>query len=369
MIIETSSIYMSAEHQKSEFTEVTKKLDLDAFSNGFTSQLQSAKGRMGQANIGFINGLSADGRSESLQPASNFSSILVMTDEGLQFRTRERANSYSDEQQVTKAKLWQALLNAIQPDKKPVVTEDQIQLPEESTQITETGKGAAVQLSPLTMEMTFKMSESVEEYECSEFSSCGKVTTADGQTIEFDLDLKMERSYAASRSYEVTQEVVFTDPLIVNFDGHHADLSNEKFEFDLDADGNKELISYLQGNSAMLALDKNNDGTINNGSELFGALSGNGFADLSGYDDDGNNYIDEADAIFDQLKIWTKTADGESLESLQDRGIGAIYLGSTETPFDIKGEGNQENGRIRSSGVYLTEDGQVGTLQQVDMVV
>ena len=370
MIIETSSIYMSAEHQKTEFSEVTKTLDLDALKNGFNFQLQEAQNRIEQSRVNFFSNFGSQ-FLQGEQPEMPMSSILVMTDEGLKFRTTDQQADYTDQQQVTKARLWQALLNAIQPDKPPVVTEDQIQLPDDQSQVdSETGPGGeAVQLSPITMEMSFKVTESIEEYECSEFSSCGKVTTADGKTIEFDLDLKMERSYSTTREYEMTQEVVFTDPLILNFEGNHADLSDDKYEFDLDADGNKELISYFTGNSGMLALDKNEDGVINDGSELFGALSGNGFADLAAYDDDNNNYIDEADAIFDQLRIWTKTPEGDTLESLKDRDIGAIYLGSTETPYDIKGEDNQHNGRVRSSGIYLTETGQVGTVQQVDMVV
>ena len=163
--------------------------------------------------------------------------------------------------------------------------------------------------------------------------------------------------------------MVFTDPLILNFEGNYADLTDEKYEFDLDADGNTELISYLAGNSGMLALDRNSDGIINDGSELFGAQTGNGFAELAAYDEDSNGYIDEADSIFDQLLIWRKGREEDTLETLSERDIGAIYLGATDTPFDIKGEDNLHNGRVRTSGVYLTEAGEVGTLQQIDMVV
>ena len=76
--------------------------------------------------------------------------------------------------------------------------------------------------------------------------------------------------------------------------------------FDIDADGEEESISYLQGGSGYLALDKNGDGVINDGSELFGTKSGDGFADLAEYDADGNGWIDENDPIFDKLLIWAK---------------------------------------------------------------
>ncbi|MEH6825976.1 MAG: hypothetical protein V7629_18945, partial [Motiliproteus sp.] len=122
-------------------------------------------------------------------------------------------------------------------------------------------------------------------------------------------------------------------------------------------------------NSGLLALDINNDAVINDGTELFGALSGNGFADLSEYDNDHNGFIDEADSIFTDLKIWSKQAGDDRLESLLDRNIGAIYLGATETPFELKDNQNLTQGRVRQSGMYLEEDGGVGSMQQIDMVV
>ena len=64
------------------------------------------------------------------------------------------------------------------------------------------------------------------------------------------------------------------------------ELSDQTFYFDLDADGKEEEISVLNG-SGYLALDKNGDGVINDGSELFGTKNGDGFADLARYDEDG----------------------------------------------------------------------------------
>lgn len=52
------------------------------------------------------------------------------------------------------------------------------------------------------------------------------------------------------------------------------------------------------------------DGEVNNGSELFGALSGDGYADLDAIDDDGNGWIDAADAATNQLYLWLAEAGG-----------------------------------------------------------
>ena len=69
-------------------------------------------------------------------------------------------------------------------------------------------------------------------------------------------------------------------------------------EYDLHesySDGRKDNISFVQPGSGFLAVDKNNDGKINNGKELFGPNTGNGFDELAKYDSDGNQWIDESD--------------------------------------------------------------------------
>jgi len=353
MIIKTSSMHMSAEHQKTELSMTSSTLDAERFKNGFGFQMQEVLNRNDQS------------QKDITQP--RFGSALLVMNDIAKFRATDDVGRADNKEDLVRARLWQSLMNAIQPDSPPLTNIDDVVAPPSAT--NPQSRAQPIELKPVTIQMQFKVSETIEEYECTSFSSCGQVTTADGKSIDFDLNLKMERSYAETREYEMTQEVVFTDPLIVNFSGNYADLTDEKYEFDLDADGNTELISYLAGDSGMLALDKNGDGIINDGSELFGALTGNGFVELAEHDEDGNGYIDEADSIYDQLLIWNKGLESESLVSLKDRDIGAIYLGSTETPFDIKGEDNQQNGRVRSSGVYFTEAGEVGTLQQIDMVV
>jgi hypothetical protein len=164
--------------------------------------------------------------------------------------------------------------------------------------------------------------------------------------------------------------VVLRDPLVINFDGKAAELSGKRFAFDLDADGMSESIGALVSSSGFLAIDNNGDGRINDGSELFGTRSGNGFADLAAFDGDGNLWLDEADAAFTSLRIWQRDGAGQdTLSTLRDRGVGALYLGSTETPFALNDNENRSLAQIRASGIYLREDGSAGTLQQVDLAV
>ncbi|OHC62645.1 MAG: hypothetical protein A2045_14815 [Rhodocyclales bacterium GWA2_65_20] len=210
-----------------------------------------------------------------------------------------------------------------------------------------------------------------EEVEQTDFSAQGTIRTADGQEIAFRLDLSMSRYYREETNVSVRAgDAVRKDPLVINFNGVAAQLSNRHFRFDLDADGKAEDVPLLGNGSGFLALDLNNNGKIDSGAELFGPASGSGFADLAKYDQDGNGWIDENDAIFKQLLVWTPAAkDGGSLSSLKDRNVGALFLGHTATAFELRGQGNQNLGAVRDSGIYLTESGQAGSLQEIDLSV
>jgi len=109
---------------------------------------------------------------------------------------------------------------------------------------------------------------------------------------------------------------------------------------------------------------------INDGSELFGTQSGNGFADLAKYHEDGNGWIDENDAIWDKLLIWTKDEDGnDKLYHLSEAGVGAVCLQNAGTEFSLNSmKDNHTNGVIRNTGIFLYENGNIGTVQHLDLV-
>lgn len=210
-----------------------------------------------------------------------------------------------------------------------------------------------------------------EETENTGFSTQGTVRCADGREINFNLNLEMSRSF--QEYYEETMSIrkaAVCDPLVINLDGNIAELSDQTFLFDLDGDGELDEINQLSARSGFLALDKNGDGIINDGTELFGAKSGNGFEDLAAYDTDHNGFIDEGDEIWDKLKIWVMDENGnKQLYSLAEKGVGAICLQNASTDFTLTGENNQVNALIRKTGIFLYENGAVGTVQHVDMAL
>ena len=209
------------------------------------------------------------------------------------------------------------------------------------------------------------------ESEKVSFSSTGIVKTSDGREIKINLQLNMSREFFSSEEIHIRAgDAITKDPLVINFDAPTAMLTDNKFIFDIDCDGSPDQISRLLSGSGFLSLDLNNDGKINDGSELFGPQSGNGFDDLSLYDSDDNGWIDENDEIFKKLRIWTKDEYGNDiLFALGEKGIGAIYLGSAGTSFSLRGEGNRENGIIQKTGIFLRENGTAGSVQHVDLVV
>ena len=214
--------------------------------------------------------------------------------------------------------------------------------------------------------------EHYSEVEQTEFSASGEVTTEDGRKINFTVGLSMSRSYqeTSTTSIRLGDAAPKIDPLILNFSGHSANLSNQRFSFDLDADGKTEEISRLGAGSGFLAFDRNSDGKINNGKELFGPASGDGFGELARFDDDQNGWLDENDKMFDKLKIWQPIGqESGTLRTLKEANVGAISLNRLDTPFSIRNNHNFSLGEVRSSGVFLQENGGTGTIQHVDLSV
>jgi len=219
--------------------------------------------------------------------------------------------------------------------------------------------------------IAYNRSETHYEKEQISFVAAGIIRTEDGKDVDFSLKFDMNRETITHNNLSIRAgDAVLMDPLVVNFGGNAADLRNMTFSFDLDSDGDEEDLPMIGSGSGFLSLDLNDDGMVTNGSELFGPRTGNGFSELSAYDEDGNNWIDENDSVYDKLSVWTMDGRGNSsLTGLKDRGVGAIYLGNLSSKFDLKGSQNELMGQISHTGIYLNENGLPGSIQQLDLVV
>ncbi|MDK9725179.1 MAG: hypothetical protein OEL88_09820 [Sterolibacteriaceae bacterium MAG5] len=201
------------------------------------------------------------------------------------------------------------------------------------------------------------------ETESCTFSASGNICLADGSTRQFDVGYHMERSEESTRLTTGS----FRDPLVLDFGEPGTRLNEHSVDFDLDSDGQVESMRMPAGNSAVLFHDINGNGIADNGSELFGPATGNGFGELAKLDSDGNGWIDEGDAAYDDLMLWHFSDDGQSsYESLEDAEIGALATLSAETPFTLKEDG-EAVGQVRASSVWLGEHSGAGIVRQIDV--
>jgi hypothetical protein len=212
------------------------------------------------------------------------------------------------------------------------------------------------------LEMT--SSETTVEREATTVAATGSVTTTDGRRIDVAVDLQLSRTASrTSTARLLAGDAAVTDPLMLSFTGA-AGLGTERTAFDLDADGTDEQVPDAVAGTAFLVLDRNGNGVLDDGGELFGPATGDGFAELAAFDADGNGWIDEADPGYTRLGLAT-SAQGP-LASLTDRGVGAIGLASVASPYTFT-SGDRISGILRSTGIWLGENGSAGTVQQVDI--
>ena len=168
------------------------------------------------------------------------------------------------------------------------------------------------------------------------------------------------------------------DPLVFDLGGDGittVSLEESNAFFDLDNNGFAEKTSWVGTKEGLLAYDKNGDGIINGGNELFGdrtlmkdgkTLASSGFAALAEYDDNKDGKIDSNDVIYTLLRIW-QDSDGDGIASagelkqLVDLGIVSIGLlynntGVTDGANNIQvrtGTFTLADGSSRAVGEYL----------------
>ena len=185
----------------------------------------------------------------------------------------------------------------------------------------------------------------------SRFSSIG--STANISISEFRAQIDLIRIDIAQAFQQ--------DPLILDLDGNGIDITSlqDGRQFDIDGDGNIDQTAWIRGNDALLALDRNKDGKIKNGTELFGDQNGaaDGFGELAKFDDNQDGKIDANDTVFSALILLR--ANGEQA-TLMDEGITSISL-SMITPIDQRLIG----GDLVATSHFTRDDGSIATVGEV----
>jgi len=171
---------------------------------------------------------------------------------------------------------------------------------------------------------------------------------------------------------------VIGSPLVLNLDHRgFSQFSAAEVEFDLNGDGSKDLVGWTTGkDDAFLALDRNGDGVINSGVELFGnhsplangVAAENGFEALAEFDRDRNGRIDERDPLFARLELWRdRNGDGlsqsDELSPLAAAGIswiGVEYMSAEEV--------DQNGNATRQRATYGYREKESGE-EKLDIVI
>ena len=181
----------------------------------------------------------------------------------------------------------------------------------------------------------------------------------------FSMSVQLEFSFEISGEFAATaEEAAQSDPLVLDLNGDgqlNLTTASGGARFDLLGTGQPVQTAFVTGGDAFLALDRNGNGWIDSGRELFGDQNGaaNGFEELRKFDDNGDSVIDSRDAVFASLRLWRDNGDGISktheLLSLQEAGVSAIRLDYR----DVNKRGVGGN-RIAQVAAYQRTDGRYG---------
>jgi hypothetical protein len=178
---------------------------------------------------------------------------------------------------------------------------------------------------------------------------------------------------AAMTSAQVDALVIYS-PIVLDLDGNgvQTTAASQGVMFDLADTGTVSKVGWVGGGDALLVRDRNGNGTIDNGSELYGVGTrnadgqrmGNGYAALALEDDNRDGKINAADSSFKELKLWIDGNQDGKTDAGELRGL--VEMGVIELNLSAFSSDRVDNGNLVALiSSYTASDGQTHEMADV----
>lgn len=235
-------------------------------------------------------------------------------------------------------------------------------------------------LRGLTLDDIFKLLDKMTGSSDEPTYDRDSVEKAVRQALPITGDVDVLSSVIVSNPDPLVKDIkyVMVDPLVLDLDGDGLEITplSRGVQFDGNGDTIRTNTSWVQADDGLLALDRNGNGVIDSGRELFGdetlladgTKAAHGFAALAELDvggaanatgGAGDGVFDAKDAQYTNVRIWRDlNQDGISqageMQTLQEAGIASVKLSSTKT------ETNYGDAQLVQSGSFTRADGSEG---------
>ena len=189
------------------------------------------------------------------------------------------------------------------------------------------------------------------------------------QELFLDYNYSLASEQISYSKIEMSVEAL-KDPIIVQFGSRGlGEISGQK-DFDFNQDKSLNILPVFSGDVGYLVYDKNHNNKADDGGELFGPETGQGFTELAQLDSNKNGFIDAEDQHFEQLYLWQPGNDNNQAEqwlSLEEAEIQAISLSAISTPYDFYDQQGEIQAQLRQSSFAISENGIGRGVHQVDV--
>ncbi len=187
-------------------------------------------------------------------------------------------------------------------------------------------------------------------------------------------ELSLNYSFTLASEHESYSKIEMSaaalkDPIVVQFGSQELGYIEGEKKFAINQDNTLDSLPIFSGDVGYLVYDKNQNQQADDGSELFGPQTGQGFAELAQLDSNNNGFIDAEDQQFEQLYIWQPSDDYQTEQwlSLSQANIQAISLSAVNTPFDFYDSQGEIQAQMRQSSFAISEEGLGRGVHQIDV--